>query len=247
MYDKVKLWIDRGMAGENYFAIPQYLTQANSVTNLKNGEERVYGSLDGLKITLYIGGLSVVGSLPKYLFGNNICSLDRHTTAQALEKLSDALHIPVNEAKVTELEFGTNFVMKHTPQSYIFRLGDMARMSRCYAGSSLYYKGTGKSERKTFVFYDKGQEYVETGKDSENALNGANLLRYEMRLKGRLANLLKVPEVQASTLTDISFYRKVLKYWQDSYFSIIKINQAKTNAMGEIHWTSFYRIQCGRY
>ena len=61
-----------------------------------------------------------------------------------------------------------------------------------------------------------------------------NLLRYEMRLKGRLAYQLGVPEVKASTLYDRQFYRELVRRYQDSYFSISKINELNPNAMKEI-------------
>ena len=65
-------------------------------------------------------------------------------------------------------------------------------------------------------------------------LEDANLLRYEMRLNGRLSQQLKVSEVTASTLSETPFYRMVVKRYQDSYFSISKTVQMKTNYKDEI-------------
>lgn len=64
--------------------------------------------------------------------------------------------------------------------------------------------------------------------------SGANLLRYEMRFNGRLSKQLKVSEVKASTLSNDSFYRMLVKRYQDTYFSISKQTQIKTNVMSEI-------------
>lgn len=235
MYDKVKLWIDRAVVGEQYPTIANYLDSAKQETDLKTGEVKTYGSLEGLKVSIYTGGVYVVGSLPKYLHGSNVYPLDIHTTAQAIEKMGDALHIPLGEAAVTGVEFGTNFMMKHPVSEYIAKLGDMSRLSRYnFDASTLYYKGVGKKHPKVFAFYDKIADATAKGMPYPDNLKGANLLKYEMRLNGRLPQQLGVPEVTASTLYQTPFYRMMVKRYQDSYFSITKLNQLKTDVMSEI-------------
>lgn len=235
MYDKVKLWIDSAMVGEQYSTIANYLDEANTQVNHQTGEVKTFGSLEGLKVSIFVGGLSVIGSLPKYLYGSNICTLDRHTTSQAIEKLSDALHLKADEASVTGVEFGTNFLMMHQVSDYLAKLGNMPRLSRYhFEPSTLYYKGIGKQQSKTFVFYDKMEDARVKGMGCTENLKGANLLRYEMRLNGRLPHQLGVPEIKASILSQTPFYRMMVKRYQDSYFSIAKLNQIKTDVMSEI-------------
>lgn len=235
MYDKVKLWIDRAMVGEQYPTIANCLDEANTQINHKTGEVKTFGNLEGLKVSIFVGGLSVVGSLPKYLYGSNVYPLDRHTTAQAIAKLSDALHLQADKANVTGLEFGINFFMMHQVSEYLAKLGNMPRLNRYhFEPSTLYYKGTGRQQPKVFAFYDKMADARAKGMDYPEDLEGANLLRYEMRLNGRLSNQLKVPEVTASTLYDAPFYKMMVRRYQDSYFSITKLNQIKTNIMSEI-------------
>ena len=235
MYDKVKLWIDRTMAGEQYPTIVNFLDEANTQVNHQTGEVKTFGSLEGLKVSIFGGGLSVVGSLPKYLYGSNVYPLDRHTTAQAIEKLSDTLHLQAGEASVTGLEFGTNFLMKHQVTAYLSKLGGMPRLARYHFDpSTLYFKGVGKQQPKVFAFYDKLGDARARGMEYPENLKGANLLRYEMRLNGRLPKQLGVPEVKASTMCQLPFYRMMVKRYQDGYFSISKLNQIKTNVMYEI-------------
>jgi hypothetical protein len=239
MYDKVKLWIDRVIVGEQYPTIANYLDSAKQETDLQTGEVKTFGNLEGLKVSIFVGGLSVVGSLPKYLYGSNVYPLDRHTTAQAIEKMGDALHIPIGQAAVTGVEFGTNFLMKHQIQDYLAKLGNMPRLSRYhFEPSTLYYKGTGKQQPKVFAFYDKMADATAKGMEYPDDMKGANLLKYEMRLNGRLPQQLGVPEVTASTLTQTPFYRMMVKRYQDSYFSISKLYQVKTNVMSEIKTVS---------
>ena len=235
MYDKVKLWIDRAMVGEQYPTIANCLDEANTQVNHQTGEVKTFGSLEGLKVSVFVGGLSVVGSLPKYLFGSNVYPLDRNTTAQAIEKLSDALHLQADGASVTGIEFGANFLMKRQVADYLAKLGSMPRLGRYhFEPSTLYYKGTGKKQSKVFAFYDKMADARAKGMGYPESLKGANLLKYEMRLNGRLPHQLEVAEVKASTLYQMPFYRMMVKRYQDGYFSISKLNQIKTNVMCEI-------------
>ena len=236
MYDKVNFWIDRAIVGDQFPSIPNYLDRTKQETDLQTGEVKTFGYLDGMKVAILMGGLSVVGSLAKYYYGgSNVYSLDRHTTAQAVEKMGEALHIPITQATVTGIEFGTNFLMKHPIPEYLAKFGDMPRLRRYhFEPSTLYYKGTGKQQPKVFAFYDKIADAIAKGMQYPDDMQGANLLKYEMRLKGRLPYQLGVPEVTASTLYDLSFYRMIVKRYQDSYFSISKQNQIRTNVMSEI-------------
>ena len=236
MYDKVKLWIDRAMVGEQYPHIVNYLDEAKTQIDQRTGEVKTFGNIGGLRVAIYIGGIYVTGSIAKYLFeGSNVFTLDRHTTAQAMEKIGDALHIQIDGAKVTGLEFGTNFLMRHPVKAYISRLGEMPRMSRYnFNTSTLYYKGTGKQHPKVFAIYDKIEDAKAKGMDYPDNLNDANVLRYEMRFNGRLATQFNVAEVTASTLYEHTFYRAMVKRYQDIYFSITKQNKIKEDAMREI-------------
>lgn len=235
MYDKVKLWLDRCEMGDAYPHLTTLLDEATQQIDLKTGEVRTYGSLQGLKVSLYVGGLSIVGSLPKFMYGSNIYPLDRQTTANAISKIEDALHLSLDDAKVTGFEFGCCFLMRHRVGEYLDRLGDMSRLQRYrFNPDTLYYKHRGKQQPKTFCYYDKIADARSKQMEIPTGLQDANLLRCEIRLDGRLPYQLGVPEVTASTLSDRQFYKMVMQRFQDAYFSISKYNQLKTNSMSEI-------------
>ena len=239
MYDKVKLWIDRAVIGGHFPIIAPVLEDAKEQTDLATGETRTFGSVGGLKVSIYTGGISIIGSLPKFIYVNNVCSFDRHSTQRAIEKLSDIFHINIADADVTGIEFGTNFPMKHKVTDYLSKLGEMPRLSRYhFEPSTLYYKGRGKNTPKVFAFYDKLSEAEAKGMDYPSGVSGENLLRYEMRLTGRLKTQLGIADLQASTLYDRTFYRKLVKLYQNSYYSISKNVQLKDNAMSEIKTVS---------
>jgi len=235
MVDKLRLWLDRVIVGEQLPTIANYLERARQETDLQTGEVITYGNIEGLKVAIYTGGLSVVGSMPKFLYGSNVYPLNRHTIKEAIEKISDTLHIATEQASVTELEFGTNFLMKHPVPDYLSKLGTMPRLERVQVTpTSIRYEGRGKQHPKVFTFYDKLADAASKGMDYPEDMKGQNLLRYEIKLSGRLPQQLSVPEVTASTLSEKTFYRQLVKRYQDYYFTISKQNRVKTNAMSEI-------------
>lgn len=239
MYDKVKLWLDRCDIGGRSTDISQYLDEAREQTDLKTGEVRTFGSLQGLRVSLYVGGLSIVGSLPKFLYGSNIYPLDRQTTKEAINKAADALHFSLDDAKVTGFEFGCCFAMKHKPKEYLDRLGSMPRLQRYrFSENTLYYKHRGQQQPKTFCYYDKIADANRKQMEIPQGLQDANLLRCEIRLDGRLPYQLEVPEVKASTLSDRQFYKMVMQRFQETYFSINKYSKLKTDVMSEIKTVS---------
>ena len=236
MYDKIKLFVQRNSGTTD---ISGYLDEAKEQTDLRTGEVNVFGSLEGLKVCMYVGGYSIIGSLAKYMYQSNIYPLDRHTTAQAIEKLSDSLHLDLKEADVTGVEFGTQFLMKKPPQVYINKLGDMPRRKRLLcAESTLYYTGTGSQQRQrqkqVLCFYDKKADAAAKGLIMPQGFERSNLLRYELRLNGRIPHQTGRHTVTASTLSDREFYRQLVTMWEDNYFSISKLNGVKQNVMNEI-------------
>ena len=215
MYDKVKLWLPKSSTTPD---ISQFLDNAKEQTSLTTGEVCTFGGLNGLKVTANMGYISIIGSLSKLLYPNNIYPLDRHTTSQAIEKLSDTLHLDMSHAKVVGLEFGCCFAMKHPINMYLHRLGEMPKLSKGYFNDhSLYYQSKGNPPAKAFVFYDKKAEAKEKKMESRQ---------------------LKVPEVIASTLSEMDFYRLLVKRYQDGYFAITKLKQVKTNVMSKIRTVS---------
>lgn len=64
MYDKVKMWLDRTIVGEQLSYIPNYLDEATTHYTHKTGEERVSGSLGGLRVVVGVNGLPYLAVYP---------------------------------------------------------------------------------------------------------------------------------------------------------------------------------------
>lgn len=234
MYDKVTFFIDRSVI-EPQCNLASCLDNITQVTDMKTGEIKLLGGIENLRASVRLNGVFIAGSLPKYLYGDNIHVLDRRATAQAIEKISDNLHLDVSSAKVTGLEFGANFVMSKPVEEYLTRLGNMPRLERYgFNPSAIYYKGRGKKQQKVVAFYDKIAEAKEKNYEIPIGLDEANILRYELRLKNHLARQMQEQQVTASTMTELNFYRGLLDRYQRYYFSIIKRRKPKSNVMEEI-------------
>ena len=235
MYDKVKFFVDRSIIGSQYTNITSHLEKAKVETDQTTGETRTRGTINGLGVGVFGGGVFIEGSLPKYHYGSNIYPLDREGTKECIEMIGDTLGINMSGADVVGIEFGTTFMMQYKVSAYLAKLGEMSRLQRYnFNADTLYYKGSGKVQPRVYTFYDKLADCKAKKLAYPNDFEDKNLLRYEMRLKGRLAYQLGVPEVKASTLYDRQFYRELVRRYQDSYFSISKINELNPNAMKEI-------------
>lgn len=199
------------------------LTGCVEVTSTDTGETSVAGYLNRLSVTSRSGGIAINGSLSGFLYPNNVYPLDRGATQQALSKLSDMLHVDISPARVTYLEFGRLFMMAHPVECYLPLLGRLRNMEKVTATpGSLYYRPKGKRKQREYVFYDKLAEATAKGLQVHEALQGRNLLKYEIRFNGSLPRQLHVPGVEAATLYDREFYRHMVELWQRIYYVIEK-------------------------
>lgn len=239
MYDNLHLWIDRGIVGESFSAIPYRLSDAYEVTNRQTGETRISGNLDSLSIKINSGGLTVVGSLSKFLHGSNIYTLNRKSTKLAIEKLSEAIRADLSDAKVTYLEFGTSFILTNPVGLYLKRLGYKNGMRRDQHGTLQYIPCRGErdcnQESRKFVFYDKEKELRQKKEPLPDGFDGLNILRYEIRFHRRLPFQLGFPQVDLKTLCDYWFYKSMVERYQTEYFSISRQHRLRPEAMNRIN------------
>ena len=185
---------------------------------------------------IYPTAVKIDGSLSKFVYnGGNVIPLTRHTTEEAIKKLSDALQINIEDASVSSIEFGANFLMRHKPAEYLKRMGELPRRKRyTFNIDTLYYKHKGKEQPDTFCLYDKISDAKAKGMPIPQGFEDKNLLRVELRLNGSLAKQMGVAEVKASTLYDRQFYSKIRCRFINTYFSISKLNKLNTHFMAEI-------------
>lgn len=182
-------------------------------------EENYYitGGIQNLNISLNNQFVSINGSLAKWFNGNNIEPLTRQDTQRAIEKLSDFLHLPVKDSKVTRLDFASTLLMNEKPALYFPYLSESQHFKRHTQGTTLYFKN-GNREK---CFYDKFLE-CKANKTPLLGLENTNLLRFELRYMKRLDKAFNVPELKGSTLYEEVFYKDLVERWVTEYRSISK-------------------------
>ena len=219
MYDTVNFWIDRTMVGGDPLTIAQYLIDG-AEHNSTNRGYTVTGKAGDYSVLLTDAGISLKGSLPKFLLPTNIHTLSRAGACQAVEKLSDTLHLPIKYAKVTRIDVSTVLLVDRPPSDYYPFLGNKPRYERLQATSDTLYYNTNKRQ---LIFYNKLAEAKAKGVNIPAAFLGENLLRLEARFTKRLPKQFYLPTVTGTTLTDERFYTGMVKRWGDEYFSINKL------------------------
>lgn len=218
MYDTVNFWIDGLMVGVDPFTIAQYLTDHKEQNSARGYS--ISGRAGDYLVYLNESGISLKGSLPKFLLPDNIHTLNRAGAKLAIQKLSDEIHLPVDLAKVTRVDVSTVLPMSREPFEYYSLLGNKPHFQRLQATNDTLYYNT---EKRQLVFYNKKAEAKAKGVKIPVGFENANLLRVEARYTSRLPQQLKQPAITGATLWDEQFYSEMVKRWANEYHSINKL------------------------
>lgn len=218
MYDNFKLWMDAHKIERGYKdSLPPLLSKPNYIEK-SNGSWCITGNLENLFVSVGEAGVSIEGSPNKYWHGYNDAKLTRQEFQHTIEKLSDTFSFEVNQAKATQLDFAHNFVMKEPVQAYYPYLGMSSRFTRVLDRNSLYYR----NKRKVIIFYDKLAEIQANKVPVPFAWQNKNVLRFEVRFKGRLLQLFNRQTLTAKDLANEVFYMEVVNKWVNEYLNINK-------------------------
>jgi hypothetical protein len=220
-YDTVKLWLPVEKVG-NTNLLSHISKKLSSLTEChKETGTYLTGSFGNFLVYANSQGISIKGSLPKWYLGDNIQDTSRGDTQRAIEKLSDEFEMPVEKAKVSQIDFGCAFLMKQKPESYFTQLGQLQYFKRLVQPKSVYYSNSSQ----VLIFYDK----IAESKAKRVILNeiyfNKNLLRYEIRFASKLDKIFNRAEVIVSDLFDENFYMDITDKWVKQYQQITKIRK----------------------
>lgn len=184
------------------------------------------GNIGHLKIILCKSQIFIKDrSICKWIKGDNLHTLNRKEIEDGIDRLSDILHLPMDQAKVSHLDLGQNFIVQQPAENYLSHLGILSRANRQAQPHGLYYNKTNVQ----LIFYNKLEEYKQCNDKIPGQYNGKYMLRYELRLLHRLPSLLKVPEVTTGLLYNQDFYVNLIRLWHNYYKAIQKINDIDLN------------------
>jgi hypothetical protein len=225
MYDTVNFSFNRII---NKIDVLPYLSNVIEKCDKEKGKYHL-GWLEGYTVNVYEHEIYMFGSLSKFYYGSNTCTLNRKDTQKAVEKLSNLLHIDINRAKVVRMDIATVIQVKYFPCSYFFYMGDKHRFSRYFYKNTLYYD----TDQRQLIFYDKIQELADNDKKIPDEFIGNKLLRYELRFFKNVKQQLETDRsVTGKMLYDEQFYQSILQRWHDEYKSIKKIRESCLNTNG---------------
>ncbi|MHC1774013.1 MAG: phage/plasmid replication protein [Lentimicrobium sp.] len=225
MYDTVNFWLPIYKAG--CFDTSKLLQHLSDITQHQKTDGQVYlsGSFYNYKVVISGQGISLKGSLAKYFLPDNFHTLTRSDSARAIQKMTDELCLPIDQAKVSRIDFSQNFLMDYEPEAYYSFLGECLYYNRLPQPKSLYYSNGLRQK----LFYNKIAEGKAKGLILPDVWNGQNVLRYELRFTSRLPKQFKLQEITASTLTDEKFYMGLFDRWQAEYDAINKLHSINFN------------------
>lgn len=180
-----------------------------NVVNFKPYLDYAYiAKISNLDLFLTENRLTVTGSFPKFLTGENIKPSSIPDLKNGIEILSDTFHLGFSDANVSRIDIATTLETDFAPQRYFEYLGSLGRCFRdVMRGTTLQYsKGTKNNGLFKLILYDKVREIQ---KNNKNTLVDGNLLRIETRFERKLSKQLQYPSViTARTLTEPEFYNK---------------------------------------
>jgi hypothetical protein len=193
----------------------------NKVTEVNNDfGYSIGGNYNGMQIKITENKIHLHGSLSKFAFGDNIQTLNRKATFEAVNSLSEAFKMDFGDMNLTRIDISNNFIMKHPPEVYWDKLGDLRYFNKIVHNNGVYFN----KKNEQLLLYGKLNEYKVKGLEIPSIYKGLNMLRYEYRLIGRISKTLNQNEVKMLHLYNEEFYINLLKLWQEKYFQIRKLN-----------------------
>ena len=230
MYDKVTFKIDtdskKAKKIVSKLANVKATTEKNGFTRYKGRFKNFFVAVNGIEVYLR-------GSLNKYHFGDNLRNGTREDTMEAILGLSEDLGLDLTKANVVGLELGVNIETENPVKEYLQNLKEMARRKRKVVGHSLYYLNADKKRADVIIFYDKLKQMQESGCPIPAEYQGKNVLRCEMRFKGRLSQTMQGPKIKGEDLCKTDFCNRVVNEMLVRYGSIAKKEQRYKSGMAQ--------------
>ncbi|MEJ7694235.1 hypothetical protein [Daejeonella sp.] len=179
--------------------------------------ETYSGTLKNIRVKVNDGGITVEGSLPKYINGNNQLTLTKEQAEEGIKKLGEELRLPLMEGKVKRLDTGAPIISDLTAKELYQVCGEAPRFNRLEQNSGLYYAQT----KRYMALYDKGNE-LKKGEQLLDAFKGKHVLRYEYRwlCHQTLAKDLGLTEVLMKDV--FANYDILIKKWASAFLMIVK-------------------------
>lgn len=221
MVDSVRIWIDEGeIRGKDLMAeIPVNLENVD-YHQRSNGMDSLRGNLKNMRVSVNERGVSISGSIPKFVYGHNLIVPNQNDISEALKECSDCLGIDVGKGKLMRLDIAGNIYTDYSPKIYYKYLGTTAYLERLEQKYGLRYEST----KRSISIYDKVKECQKRKVPIPDLWKGKEIFRFEYRLMKKPSNYLK-KEITPFDLCQPEVINLLISQWKTAYSRINK--QAK--------------------
>lgn len=190
------------------------------------------GQLLGLQCRLTGHDVFLTGSLSRLVHGSNARAASPDDIARVLGLIADELGVALStvlDARVYRLDVAANLVVSRAPADYLPALVHVPRAARNqWTPTSLAFV----NKTRQLSFYDKLAEITAKGGEVPEALQGLNVLRYELKLMRQLTKVFDGP-VTAVDLTTPDFQARLSQVWFARYQTVrtepvVELGEPKT-------------------
>ena len=174
------------------------------------------GTFRNLKVRITKSKIRIEGSIHTFYKGNNIETMSFQEFVDAINQLQDLLQLPLENARVSRLDFSGNLIMKHPIDAYFSYFGQKSRFRKQVLDNGIMYF----SEELVLVFYDKIRSQKIKREEIPEYFHGKNVLRFEIRFMRKLGKSFNIPELTVSKLKDPVFFNRLCRLWRDEFKSV---------------------------
>lgn len=219
MIDTLNMAIRETRSGGGLFDVVRYIENVKEGVYSRGGKQYAIGSIGNYRVYVDSRNVRLSGSIAKLAQGGeNVSSPSRAAVADGVQWLSDTLHLNVGAAAVGRVDVAYTFNLPAEPTTYIAEMSSRAGTERASVGENTVYF---VSKGRALCFYDKRAEMASRGQEIPPAWAGCqNLLRYELRLSGNVAQQIGARTLAVSDVTKPQRWARLVNLWADEYRSI---------------------------
>lgn len=204
------------------------LLEKYKVSEDKSGNLSFSGSLRNLRVYGNTRMLSIQGSIPRFINGQNYDLLAVSQIKEFFMLLENIMSIPIEQARIYRLDMAYNLFLRYPPDPYYKFLGAAPRLFRLTQPRSLLYK----NGRRQLAFYNKMAAPNPGPKPIPAHYLGKNVMRMEHRLVSKISEQLKIKGFKVGNLMDETIYPLFHSKTLTQYRNIRKLNEGSVNLSG---------------
>ncbi len=188
------------------------------------------GNFKNFNVSIGSKHIKINGSLPEYIYGNNVQGLPFSELYNAIKRLSEETGISWQAGEIQRIDIGESFTVSGNVRKYFLSLLDTQhydrnRIDKKDENGVRYNYGT--DGVTVFTFYDKTKEAL-TIPDYLDDPN-KRVIRIEMRIMKnvRRTTYNSIKFLKVANLITEKYHKKLATMWGEHYDSIVKKRELK--------------------